>query len=318
MPPNDNGDGTSITSIPVISNIPSAEEDIVSSNIATIFSPLSCIKRGHCDVGSDSLRLIKSHRLYYELHGSTAPDAEKVLLIMGLNNSCFVCDSSVLLIAITIYVTDLVSHDQAWHSTLEYLTAKGNYQVLCFDNRGVGHSEHSNDGRFYKTTQMASDVEELLHLVGWIEPNSNLISYNETLDPTSDSLLSLLDDTVPSQFSVVGISMGGMIALELALLIPERINALILTSTKSGNARQWPTARGTYFFTKLMLLAPLNSNAFAVDLLASVLFPDVYLNADNGKGGTHRDDVVAVGHLPEYWPRYAEKLTTFDENCRIF
>lgn len=77
--------------IPVVSNIPSAEEDLTPSNIATIFNPLTCIKRGHCDVGSDALRLVKSHRLYYELHGSRDPTAEKVLLIMGLNNSCFAC-----------------------------------------------------------------------------------------------------------------------------------------------------------------------------------------------------------------------------------
>lgn len=83
--------------------------------------------------------------------------------------------------------------EQAWHQTLEYLTTKGHYQVLCFDNRGVGHSEHSNDGRFYKTSQMAADVDELLHFVGWTEKRS---------------------------LNVVGISMGGMISLELVSYPP--------------------------------------------------------------------------------------------------
>lgn len=54
---------------------------------------------------------------------------------------------------------------------------------------------------------MAQDVIEVLDHVGWTESRS---------------------------VHVVGISMGGMISLELAKVIPERIASLTLISTTSG------------------------------------------------------------------------------------
>lgn len=189
-------------------------------HIKTIFNPATCIRRGHCEVAGDPVRLVQPHLIYYEMHGSKRSDAEKVLLIMGLNNSSFV--SCVFLCALsheigTVELSAISSRlkqsslliilllAQAWSKQVEYFTTHSDYTVLCFDNRGVGNSGLAA-GRFYKTSEMAQDAVELLAHVGWEE-----------------------------SIHVNGISMGGMIALELALLIPERINTLILTSTKSGN-----------------------------------------------------------------------------------
>jgi pimeloyl-ACP methyl ester carboxylesterase len=47
-------------------------------------------------------------------------------------------------------------------------------------------------------------------------------------------LLDHLDWTQPRSVHVVGISMGGMISLELAKAAPERIASLSLISTTSG------------------------------------------------------------------------------------
>ncbi|EHL01815.1 hypothetical protein M7I_2168 [Glarea lozoyensis 74030] len=44
-------------------------------------------------------------------------------------------------------------------------------------------------------------------------------------------LLNHLNWTSPHQLNITGVSMGGMIAQELALLIPTRINSLNLIST---------------------------------------------------------------------------------------
>ncbi|KAF1816581.1 alpha/beta-hydrolase [Eremomyces bilateralis CBS 781.70] len=76
------------------------------------------------------------------------------------------------------------------------------YSSLIFDNRGVGQSDKPY--MRYSTTEMAQDIVELLDHVGW---------------------------TQSRELHVIGISLGGMIAQELGLLIPSRIASLSLIST---------------------------------------------------------------------------------------
>lgn len=76
------------------------------------------------------------------------------------------------------------------------------YSCLIFDNRGVGESDKPL--MRYTTTEMAKDTLELIDHVGW---NSQ------------------------RQLHVIGVSLGGMIGQELALMAPERIASLILVST---------------------------------------------------------------------------------------
>lgn len=92
----------------------------------------------------------------------------------------------------------------AWQrQTLDFAHKRGDeYTCLVFDNRGIGDSDHPW-GR-YSCPEMAKDVLELLDHVGW---------------------------TQRRQIHVVGLSMGGMIALECALLFPDRIGSLSLVGT---------------------------------------------------------------------------------------
>ncbi|KAI9837979.1 MAG: hypothetical protein M1819_006133 [Sarea resinae] len=76
------------------------------------------------------------------------------------------------------------------------------YSCLVFDNRGIGESDKPSTR--YSTSEMARDTQELLDHLGWTEQR---------------------------QLHVLGVSMGGMIAQELGLLIPERIASLSLAST---------------------------------------------------------------------------------------
>lgn len=85
--------------------------------------------------------------------------------------------------------------------------------MLIFENRGMGLSDAPSG--LYSTAQMAHDVIDLLDHCGWKD--------NVHLD---------------------GVSMGGMIALELASTWPERFSSLVLTSTTSG--RQVPPVRPYY------------------------------------------------------------------------
>ncbi|KAK6860738.1 glycylpeptide N-tetradecanoyltransferase [Apiospora arundinis] len=76
------------------------------------------------------------------------------------------------------------------------------YSILIMDNRGSGYS--SKPTMRYSTSEMARDVLEVVDHVGW---------------------------TKERQLHAVGISMGGMIAQELAMLVPERLASLSLLNT---------------------------------------------------------------------------------------
>lgn len=79
------------------------------------------------------------------------------------------------------------------------------YSCLVFDNRGIGESDKPL--LRYTTTEMAKDTLELIDHVGWMSQR---------------------------QLHIIGISMGGMIAQELALMIPSRIASLSLVSTTAA------------------------------------------------------------------------------------
>ncbi|GJC88502.1 putative aminoacrylate hydrolase RutD [Colletotrichum liriopes] len=82
------------------------------------------------------------------------------------------------------------------------------HSSLVFDNRGVSKSAKPNCR--YTTSEMAKDLVELLRQIGWLDTDSQYY---------------------PRDLNIAGISLGGMIAQELALLIPQRIQSLILIST---------------------------------------------------------------------------------------
>lgn len=79
------------------------------------------------------------------------------------------------------------------------------YSMLLLDNRGVGVSDKPLAR--YTTTEMAGDVIEVLDQVGW---------------------------TAPRSLNVIGLSLGGMIAQELACAQPQRIQSLSLLCTTAA------------------------------------------------------------------------------------
>lgn len=79
-------------------------------------------------------------------------------------------------------------------------------RVVAFDNRGAGRSGKPPGP--YSIVEMAADAAELINHLGWDSTN------------------------------VVGLSMGGMIAQELALDYPEKVRKLVLMCTTSGGREQ--------------------------------------------------------------------------------
>lgn len=83
------------------------------------------------------------------------------------------------------------------------------HRVLAFDNRGAGRTDKPDEP--YSVEQMAEDTAGLMRSLG-------------------------IDHA-----HVVGISLGGRIALDLALSHPELVSDLVLASTCARVARRWPT-----------------------------------------------------------------------------
>lgn len=94
-------------------------------------------------------------------------------------------------------------------------------QVICIDNRGIGASD--NPPGHFTTRAMAQDV------------------------------LAVLDHAGIQRASILGTSLGGMIAQELALAHPERVDRLVLVATLPGGPRSRPMPLGT---TYLFAAAP--------------------------------------------------------------
>jgi 3-oxoadipate enol-lactonase len=109
-----------------------------------------------------------------------------------------------------------------WEPVVDRLARR--FQVITIDNRGIGASD-SPPGPF-TTRSMAQDV------------------------------LAVLDHAGTQHASVLGTSLGGMIAQELALAHPERVDRLVLVATLPGGPRSRPLPLGTtYLFAATPFLA---------------------------------------------------------------
>ncbi|CAO3594209.1 unnamed protein product [Absidia cylindrospora] len=119
-----------------------------------------------------------------------------------------------------LFVMGLAAPCQAWDFQAKFLAKTGNYTSILFDNRGNGHSDSPLG--LYTTQQLAADALNMLDEVGW-----------------------------KTEVHLVGISMGGMISLEMADADPQRFKSLVLTSTSAR--RFLPTWTAVSTFTKIAL-----------------------------------------------------------------
>lgn len=100
---------------------------------------------------------------------------------------------------------------QGWEPQLEEFARE--HRVICFDNRGVGASDKPV-GR-YTVSQLVADAN------------------------------GLLDHLRIERAHVVGVSMGGMVAMEMAARYPKRVGSLVLAATTpAADARmRWTMGR---------------------------------------------------------------------------
>lgn len=62
------------------------EVEPLPASVSTVFAPGTCLQRAYCTVSVSPVRKPEPHRVYYEVHGSSSPEAPKLVFIMGLNS----------------------------------------------------------------------------------------------------------------------------------------------------------------------------------------------------------------------------------------
>ncbi|KAI0084014.1 alpha/beta-hydrolase [Irpex rosettiformis] len=161
-----------------------------------------------------------------------------------------------------IFIMGLNSTSFAWEYQVKHFSCIEDYSVLVFDNRGIGHSSVPKGP--YSTSSMADDAIALLNYVGWTEARD---------------------------LHVVGVSLGGMIAQELALKIPERILSLTLTVTTAGG-RFWSNMSPWKGFSSLFRSVPSAQPEDKIPIVLSMLYPKQWLDLpaeDGPQGRTNRE-----------------------------
>ncbi len=157
-----------------------------------------------------------------------------------------------------------------WWDPLFIDALSSRYRVLVFDNRGAGRTVTPDDGDI-TVPQMAADTAALMDAVGF------------------------------ERAHVLGVSMGGMIAQELALAYPEKVEKLVLCATNCG-------AGGSVFATREVLKQLADQTGTPeeqVDRFCTFLFCEEWLES-------HEGDVE------EFSRRYLESPATDHNAARQF
>lgn len=119
------------------------------------------------------------------------------------------------------------------------------FKVLIFDNRGAGRTD---------------------------APKTDY-----TIKMFADDTIGLMDALEIEEAHILGYSMGGMIAQELALSYPDRVKKLILCSTTPGGPNAVPTPPET---VEIMMSVRSLTDEQAARRIVSILFPKEFIQSN--------------------------------------
>jgi pimeloyl-ACP methyl ester carboxylesterase len=143
----------------------------------------------------------------YEIFGEA--DAEPMLLIMGLGGQMI-----------------------HWEDDFCRQLAASGFRVIRFDNRDIGHSTKLSGGK--PLTPLELFKMRFLKIP---------VAAPYKLRDMAEDVTGLMDVLRIKSAHLVGISMGGMIAQEIAISFPERVRSLISIMSTTGNPKVPPPTR---------------------------------------------------------------------------
>ncbi|HSK96960.1 MAG TPA: alpha/beta hydrolase [Euzebyales bacterium] len=117
---------------------------------------------------------------------------------------------------------------------------------------GVGHDRSSWEPLLPDLRRVARVVLVDNHGVGQSAPLRSQV----TVGQMADDIIAVLDDARLSRVHVVGVSLGGMIAQELAIEHPRRVRRLVLASTTPGRPEGYPFPLGNAIELWRQILRP--------------------------------------------------------------
>lgn len=127
----------------------------------------------------------------------------------------------------------------------------GDYEIY-YEVKGNGIPILLLEGLGYSTWMWKFQVPEFSRRFTMIMPDNRGVGKSTRLagaysiDKFARDSLGVIDALELSKFYVLGVSMGGFIAQEVAAMVPDRVKGLILVSTSAGGRKSIPMSREVY------------------------------------------------------------------------
>eukprot|EP01102_Stenamoeba_stenopodia_P019600 TRINITY_DN7446_c0_g1_i1.p1 TRINITY_DN7446_c0_g1~~TRINITY_DN7446_c0_g1_i1.p1 ORF type:complete len:303 (+),score=62.31 TRINITY_DN7446_c0_g1_i1:28-909(+) len=156
-------------------------------------------------------------------------------------------------------ITGFGAKMSSWEKLVFELIKDPVYEVVIFDNRGSGVSTAPPDR--YKSSQLGRDCILLMDHLKW------------------------------NKAHVMGASMGGMIAQEMAYQAPERIASLLLSVTFRGSFLRSPFGPGLYGFIYKVVGLDKKQPKEWLDLILTKCFSEEYFKDETRKATIYKESL---------------------------